>query len=317
MRGDPLDFLQSYAMRGWFVFKISCTWSIIVGPIKSVFSLSLLSVVAFRSVSLIQILESTRRELLNFPGDTFSNLSKLLLFFHSPPFFPSRTRFSRTSSITLAIYPKPVLHIRIISPRFAPLINATFLILWKKKNYQFLRWPFAIGRARTRVGGVNRSTSLSTRNSSQFPVEEIERSAWSNPANWIPSLDGQKQWRVPSPGCFSPRSALFRRPLFLHVSRSVDSATVRFWVGHRLSKFQNASSSSLPPCLSLPLRSVSAVTPRYRRKSSPNELGSDRALYKVLTDVPSVIWELVTGGRRQRRDNEKVTDEWTEIIVVC
>lgn len=187
----------------------------------------------------------------------------------------------------------------------------------KKKNYQFLRWPFAIGRARTRVGGVNRSTSLSTRNSSQFPVEEIERSAWSNPANWIPFLDGQKQRRVPSPGCFSPRSALFRRPLFLHVSRSVDSATVRFWVGHRLSKFQNASSSSLPPCLSLPLRSVSAVTPRYRRKSSPNELGSDRALYKVLTDVPSVIWELVTGGRRQRRDNEKVTDEWTEIIVVC
>lgn len=186
-----------------------------------------------------------------------------------------------------------------------------------KKKYQFLRWPFAIGRARTRVGGVNRSTSLSTRNSSQFPVEEIERSAWSNPANWIPSLDGQKQRRVPSPGCFSPRSALFRRPLFLHVSRSVDSATVRFWVGHRLSKFQNASSSSLPPCLSLPLRSVSAVTPRYRRKSSPNELGSDRALYKVLTDVPSVIWELVTGGRRQRRDNEKVTDEWTEIIVVC
>lgn len=135
MRGDPLDFLQSYAMRGWFVFKISCTWSIIVGPIKSVFSLSLLSVVAFRSVSLIQILESTRRELLNFPDDTFSNLSKLLLFFHSPPFFPSRTRFSRTSFITLAIYPKPVLHIRgrIISPRFAPLINATFLILWKKK----------------------------------------------------------------------------------------------------------------------------------------------------------------------------------------
>lgn len=197
--------------------------------------------------SLIQILESTRRELLNFPDDTFSNLSKLLLFFHSPPFFPSRTRFSRTSFIALAIYPKPVLHIahgRIISPRFAPLINATFLILWKK-NYQFLRWPFAIGRARTRVGGVNRSTSLSTRNSSQFPVEEIERSAWSNPANWIPSLDGQKQRRVPSPGCFSPRSALFRRPLFLHVSRSVDSATVRFWVGHRLSKFQNASSSSL------------------------------------------------------------------------
>lgn len=45
----------------------------------------------------------------------------------------------------------------------------------------------------------------------------------------------------------------------------------------------------LPPCLSLPLCSVSAVTPRYRRKSSPNELGSDRALYKVLTDVPSVI----------------------------
>lgn len=133
-------------------------------------------------MSLIQILESTRCELLNFPDDTFSNLSKLLLFFHSPPFFPSRTRFSRTSFIALAIYPKPVLHIRIISPRFA-LDKCHVSDTLKKKNYQFLRWPFAIGRARTRVGGVNRSTSLSTRNSSQFPVEEIERSAWSNPAN--------------------------------------------------------------------------------------------------------------------------------------
>lgn len=130
-----------------------------------------------------------------------------------------------------------------------------------------------------RVGGVNRSTSLSTRNSSQFPVEEIERSAWSNLANWIPSLDGQKQrrwrWRVPSPGCFSPRSALFRRPLFLHVSRSVDSTTVRFWVGHRLSKFQNASSSSLPPPPLSLSPSLCSVIPRYRWKSSPNELGSD------------------------------------------
>lgn len=173
-----------------------------------------------------------------------------------------------------------------------------------------------------RVGGVNRSTSLSTRNSSQFPVEEIERSAWSNLANWIPSLDGQKQrrwrWRVPSPGCFSPRSALFRRPLFLHVSRSVDSTTVRFWVGHRLSKFQNASSSSLPPSFFLSLR-LSA--PLYRAivesQARMNLVRTERGLYKVLTDVPSVIWELVTGGRRQRRDNEKVTDEWTEIIVVC
>lgn len=93
----------------------------------------------------------------------------------------------------------------------ASLVNAIPVRVISTKDINFY------DDVRRRAG---RAASLSARNSSQFPGEEIERSAGSNLANWIPSLDGQKP-----ASAVAPVVGISVGPGGESVSRSVDSTS--------------------------------------------------------------------------------------------
>lgn len=163
MRGNPLDFLRSYTMHGRFVFKISCTSSLVPVDHRRLYQIRLFPpffvinrCVSKQWSSLIQINHERVIEL--FRRYDFSTLGIspnfhffLSSFFFSNTFLTNFFHYTRDSSKTRVSY--------IISPRssLSLLISASHvsdnLTVKKKKkkknSYQFLRWPFAIGCART------------------------------------------------------------------------------------------------------------------------------------------------------------------------
>lgn len=132
---DPLDFLRSYAMHGWFVLKSlilrSCArhdrhdhdrllyWIFLSIPSPFLISRCVSKQRRWSESSsrINQERDASYRTFQTIPFSDPRNLSKLLFFFPFFPFFffillpffsSSRTRFSRTFFITLAIHPKPL-----------------------------------------------------------------------------------------------------------------------------------------------------------------------------------------------------------------